>query len=359
MVPHVWTYRQLFVSFFRILGLIYYIITLSYRVCFLNHITYDDPAAAGSIAVDYIVDAFFILDALAQQRNNFAIRPDSSLPAPQPLAFTANSSVSTKVFATILPGNSAGVEEQIVKKTLFQHFVEYVGYTNQFCCCFPFEIVGYLCSMNGYYYLRLFRIARTVYLYGYWDAFTEILEKSKISVNTGMHRLAFILTHVLILDHVFACVFHALAVNLLYRGNSNNWLTHDHHASIVPDADSDGKIVWHSGAYLRYIRAMYWSSATIAGVGYGDISAWAESETWFILAYFYVVVLVISLGIACLTMLITSNDSAKTDNRVKIIKFAKYASYRKLPSELTNRVLSYYEYQWQLLKGVDENKVSH
>jgi hypothetical protein len=40
-----------------------------------------------------------------------------------------------------------------------------------------------------------------------------------------------------------------------------------------------------------------------------------------------------------------------------VVRFNKYAAYRKLPADLTNRVLSYYEYQWQLLRGVDENKV--
>jgi len=50
-------------------------------------------------------------------------------------------------------------------------------------------------------------------------------------------------------------------------------------------------------------------------------------------------------------------DAALTtyQNKMELIK--KYMRYRQLPSNLQNRIISFYDYQWDLLKGADEEKV--
>ena len=88
------------------------------------------------------------------------------------------------------------------------------------------------------------------------------------------------------------------------------------------------------------------------------MSAWSESETWFVTIFFYVTMTIACINLSNFSIAVINYYAAKVDNRLKVVRFTKYALYRKLPTELTNRVLSYYEYQWQLLKGVDENTVS-
>eukprot|EP01034_Spumella_vulgaris_P037767 gene37767-46599_t len=43
-------------------------------------------------------------------------------------------------------------------------------------------------------------------------------------------------------------------------------------------------------------------------------------------------------------------------NLLKVAKFDKYAVHRKLPNALARKVRSFYAYQWQILKGVDETQ---
>ena len=63
-------------------------------------------------------------------------------------------------------------------------------------------------------------------------------------------------------------------------------------------------------------------------------------------------------SISNLVLLVTKLDAAKTAHLQRESNFDKYAANRRLPADLTRRVKSYFDYQWQLLGGVDEQKVS-
>ena len=67
--------------------------------------------------------------------------------------------------------------------------------------------------------------------------------------------------------------------------------------------------------------------------------------------------LLVMSSISNLVMLILNLDSARTAHLSKISRFQKYSVYRKLPMALTNKIKSFYEYQWTLLGGLDEQKV--
>jgi len=105
------------------------------------------------------------------------------------------------------------------------------------------------------------------------------------------------------------------------------------------------------------LRAIYWSIQTVTSITFGDIVAHSQIETWFCIFYLLLTAGIVYLSIANLTMVISNLDSARTENRMKIIRFEKYAAYRQLPPALTHRVVSYYKHQWERLRGVDEQKV--
>jgi hypothetical protein len=330
----------------RLWWLCYYIGTLSFRVCFLDAIHFV-AADAVFISLDYIADSFFLLDSLWLFKKN-TIEPDPRMPFQAiPNKIKAANAVS------ISPRNSDETNEPVKKQSRFEMIKFAAGIAWEIVSIFPFEVIGYAAGVHNFGYLRLFRLMRVVHISSYWNKFTDVLERNKISTNAGIHRLCFVGLAELICCHLGACIFYALAVNLLYRGNINTWLYRDGNAQLGPN----GEVILLNGVHYRYIRAWYWAAATIAGIGFGDISAWAESETWFVLFFLYLTVLCICSCIVLFSMLVTNSDSAKIENRLKVVRFNKYASYRKLPADLTNRVLSYYEYQWQLLHGVDENKV--
>lgn len=67
-------------------------------------------------------------------------------------------------------------------------------------------------------------------------------------------------------------------------------------------------------------------------------------------------VIITTCAIANLQLVVTNMDAAFTDFQRKTETIKKYMRYRRLPSNLQNRIMSFYHYQWDLLKGADEEK---
>ena len=55
----------------------------------------------------------------------------------------------------------------------------------------------------------------------------------------------------------------------------------------------------------------------------------------------------------------TNMDAAQTNFQSKMERIKGYMRHRQLPAELQTRIISYYDYQWDLLKGADEEMVSN
>jgi len=52
-------------------------------------------------------------------------------------------------------------------------------------------------------------------------------------------------------------------------------------------------------------------------------------------------------------------DAALTAFQYKLELLQRYMAYRDLPNHLQKRIISFYDYQWDLLKGADEEKVRY
>jgi hypothetical protein len=93
-------------------------------------------------------------------------------------------------------------------------------------------------------------------------------------------------------------------------------------------------------------------------VGYGDIVAHSNEETWFCIFYFFISGCFIYFSISNFELLINNMDLSLMKHLTKVSRFEKYAQYRKLPEDIVTRVKSFYDHQWRLLGGVDEQAVS-
>lgn len=72
----------------------------------------------------------------------------------------------------------------------------------------------------------------------------------------------------------------------------------------------------------------------------------------------FVGVIITALTIANLQLLVTNLDASRLDFQRKIEMIKKFMNHRQLPSNLQDRILAFYDYQWTVLKGADEQKVS-
>ena len=140
----------------------------------------------------------------------------------------------------------------------------------------------------------------------------------------------------------------------MLTGSKKAWIYFDG----LADLTADGSVVFKTTLNFRYLRSLYWSIQTLNTVGFGDLVARSEAETWFCIAFFYVSAFLVYFSIANLMEVLTNFDSARTEALMKQSRFDQYAAYRKLPKDLSQRVRSYFNHQWKLLKGVDEREVS-
>lgn len=72
----------------------------------------------------------------------------------------------------------------------------------------------------------------------------------------------------------------------------------------------------------------------------------------------FIGVIITTLTIANLQLLVINLDASRLNFQQKIELIKKFMHYRNLPPYLQDRMLSFYEYQWTVLKGADEEKVS-
>ena len=79
-------------------------------------------------------------------------------------------------------------------------------------------------------------------------------------------------------------------------------------------------------------------------------------ETVWCIFSMFVGVIITALTIANLQQLVTSIDASRLDFQRKMEMIKKFMRYRRLPLHLRERIQSFYDYQWDVLKGEDEEK---
>lgn len=194
---------------------------------------------------------------------------------------------------------------------------------------------------------------RFYFFFKYWNDFAHWIENHVIN-SLGLIRFIFISVIMLITCHVSACIFYAIALSDLKSGIAVTWLSTE---NLVVLNELTGKITMNASIYIRYLRALYWSTVCIMTVGYGDQVAWSYNETKYAIIYFYVSAFLMYFSVSNLISLFSNMDSEKTKHLIKVTKFTKYAAYRGLSKEFIQKVKSYYQYQWHLYGGHTENEI--
>eukprot|EP01032_Pedospumella_encystans_P009892 gene9892-11607_t len=331
----------------RLLFLLYYIVIIPFRLAFIPQFQIFNGAAA-AIFFDYLADLFFIVDYFLQSTGANRVVPvyDSSI--------YGSKSAKRTLKRLFNISNGGQTNAQKANEEHISSASAYVEPFYQLISVFPVEVFAYIAGYDNYYALKAMRLFRSLYFNIYWCDVAEALEKLRIATNVGTQRIALLTLVMALVAHVMACIFYAIGLHSVGIGHTNNWVYADQLA--IPDTLTGGILYLHPLSF-RYLRAIYWSIQTVTSITFGDIVAHSQIETWFCIFYLLLTAGIVYLSIANLTMVISNLDSARTENRMKIIRFEKYAAYRQLPPALTHRVVSYYKHQWERLRGVDEQKI--
>lgn len=331
----------------RLVGLIYYVCTLGFRFSF-SMPGYQFTGNITATVVDYLVDVFYLLDMITRLRANVVVPIEA--PTTRVIGRKSRSQSGYRRSMHIIHAvEGISLHKASAWKILCANIHELIEIT----AFFPCELIALACGVEGYYFARANRFLRVKDYFHYWADIFEILHHFKIATtNYAIKRVLLLFVSLGVVGHIGACLFYAISLRSLQDGAQSAWVSADGLVHL-----SDGALVYTSSRTYRYLRSMYWSIQTLDTVGFGDLVAKNESETWFCIFFFYLSAFLIYYTIANLMEVVTNYDSARTAALIKQSRFDQYAAYRKLPSELAERVRSYYNHQWKLLKGVDEREI--
>ncbi|KAI8821898.1 hypothetical protein BJ741DRAFT_107851 [Chytriomyces cf. hyalinus JEL632] len=149
----------------------------------------------------------------------------------------------------------------------------------------------------------------------------------------------------LMLIHNISCIWFSLACP---RGTAESciatsWVTFD---GLSPDEKS------HFTATL-YIYSIYWTVATMATVGYGDIRPENDEERIFSIFTMTCGNFFFGYISGTIASALSNMDSRRVSYQQKMDAVRQYMKDRNMDADMQERVLDYYDYVWERNKGID------
>lgn len=327
----------------------------------------------GTIVVDYIVDLFFIVDAILLLllrvdtftsipaiSSCFQIRQSTNIVSPEGIRKVSNGNIN----------NDSHYPEDVDAVTLLlknYHTFEIEGATSEITLSnilstsidalslLPIEVLAYANGNVNYQIYRGLKLLRTRHFNLYWEEFRDTFTYYTKIDSPSLLRFFYVATILAIMAHLGACAMYKIGIDSIMQGETISWLISD---QLVVRNSSDNSIqILHSVGY-RYLRAIYWSVQHLDTVGFGDVCARNEPETWFTIFFFIVTALTLYYNTASMMTVLTTVDATRAEMVVKKARFAKYASYRNLPRHINVKIDNYFEYQYEKLKGVEDQVVN-
>ena len=210
--------------------------------------------------------------------------------------------------------------------------------------------------------LRLFCVSKHI-----TDLSTLLLQKGYMS-NIGVRRTWMFLFLMAFAGHFCGCGYYYFAYQDALNGFTLTWPeVAGLYTVVTPHCKAIGRscainveeqveVVMNTTVAEAYITSIYWAYITMITTGLGDIIPMHIRETVWCSFTMFVGFVITALTVANLQMAIGRFDEARLNFQRKMNTIKKFLQYRGLPRDVQERVADFYDYQWRVLKGADEEQ---
>jgi len=246
--------------------------------------------------------------------------------------------------------------------------------------CLPLEYITLLPVAKNLVtnYFMINRIIRVISLPNYIGDISKLLEYKGVRRNIGILRAWMLFFIMALAGHLCCCGFFFVAKWTSKHERDFTWVEE---LELI-ESTGNGDLNMLASVAEAYIQALYWAYITMVSrrfsdslaickrsisyntmllllqitTGFGDIVPLSIPETVWCILTMFLGVMITACAIANLQLVVTNVDAALTNFQQKTSTVSKFMRYRMLPNNLQNRVMSFYHYQWDLLKGADEER---
>eukprot|EP00892_Ulva_mutabilis_P001042 jgi/Ulvmu1/10939/UM007_0118.1 len=174
--------------------------------------------------------------------------------------------------------------------------------------------------------VRIMRILKLIRILRLLKAPT-ILKQLEERLGRVIVRIGSLTCTVIFILHIFACVFHYVA---LLDERNGTWV------------ELSG-IVDQNSKWDRYVTAMYWAMSTMATVGYGDVTPIQVPEKLVAMAGMMIGVTVFAYIMGTVSSLLSSFNAQSMRSQERQQQLDSFCRTHKIPPALTRKLSQYYE----------------
>lgn len=325
----------------------YFLTSIPYRIAFLPEF---EPARKfpGFVVLDLASTTFFCYDTLVLAQLHWnSPREDSIIPTtyePQ------------KDVDTIIQDRENFDETVLFKQT--RHIRHRWRVLFSLATTVPLEYLSYLLEgKDRANYCMINKLFRLFYLKGYLEYLSMILGSKGHLKNVGFRRTWALFFAMALAGHWCGCGFYYVSRKQAEKGVAMTWPeAAGLYSTRFSEEATESNLIIESTLFESYIQSLYWAYITMITTGFGDIVPLTIQETVWCVFSMLVGVFITALTIANLQQLVTSLDASRLSFQREMEIMKKFLRYRLVPAGLQKRITNFFDHQWDVLKGEDEQK---
>ncbi|XP_062859375.1 potassium voltage-gated channel subfamily H member 4 isoform X2 [Trichomycterus rosablanca] len=301
-----------------LLATFYVAVTVPYNVCFIPYIE-SETAARSTIVSDIVVEMLFILDIILNFRTTYVSQSGQVVYDPR--------SICIHYAATWF-------------------FVDLVA-------ALPFDLL-YAFNVTVTSLVHLLKTVRLLRL-------LRLLQKLDRYSQYSAMVLTLLMSMFALLAHWMACIWYVIGSKEMERNANQDdwdigWLHELGKRLETPYVNST-----FGGPNVRsaYIASLYFTLSSLTSVGFGNVCANTDAEKIFSICTMLIGALMHAVVFGNVTAIIQRMYSRRSLYHTRMKDLKDFIRVHRLPQQLKQRMLEYFQTTWSVNNGIDANQLLH